>query len=188
MKLYGSYTSPFVRHCRIAILESNLECEFIETDFDASAQQSPTQKVPFLVDGDVTLNDSASILMYLREKVGQKFPASARDFNLYCEVTTVLDASIVLMFMEKKDQITPDQSGYLKRNQARVNTALAHLNTLSFSTGTPFTDGELRLACLLGWGLYRQRFDLTDYANLKQFLESAEQYEPFQQTRPPIGG
>ena len=37
MKLYGSYTSPFVRHCRIVLLETQQSCEFIETDQTSSA-------------------------------------------------------------------------------------------------------------------------------------------------------
>jgi glutathione S-transferase len=184
MKLYGSYTSPFVRHCRIVLLEEQLECEFIETDFDASAQKSPTKKVPFLEDGDVQLTDSASILMYLRQKAGKAFPANAEDFNLFCEVNTVLDASVVLFFMEMRDGMQSDQSVYLSRNKARVQSALAHLDTLNYSE-TGFTDGELRLACLLAWGLYRNRFSLGDFPNLSSLLQRAESYQPFIETRPP---
>ena len=47
--------------------------------------------------------------MYLRHNAGQTFPATPQDFNLYIEVTTVLDASVVLMFMEKRDQLLPEQ-------------------------------------------------------------------------------
>ena len=187
MKLYGSFTSPFVRHCRIVLLEEGLDCEFIETDFDASAQKSPTKKVPFLQDGDVQLTDSSSILMYLRQKAGKTFPGSAEDFNLYCEVNTVLDASVVLFFMEKRDQLLPEQSIYLTRNAARVKSALEHLNTMEFSTNAPYSDGELRLACLLGWGLYRQRFSLEGYSNLNNFLKNMQSYEPFVNTIPPVG-
>jgi len=187
MKLYGSFTSPFVRHCRIVLLEEGLDCEFIETDFDASAQKSPTKKVPFLEDGDVQLTDSSSILMYLRQKAGKPFPASAEDFNLFCEVNTVLDASVVLFFMEKRDNMQPEQSIYLSRNAARVKSALEHLNTMKLNTTAPFSDGELRLACLLAWGLYRQRFSLEAYPALSSFLTRIESYEPFTQTAPPVG-
>jgi len=43
LELYGSYTSPFVRHCRIALLESGLAFTFVETDQVSSAKLSPTQ-------------------------------------------------------------------------------------------------------------------------------------------------
>ncbi|RZA06776.1 MAG: hypothetical protein EOO68_04495 [Moraxellaceae bacterium] len=75
MKLYGSYTSPFVRHCRIAILETHGECEFIETDQAVSAAKSPTKRVPFFEDGEIFLTDSNAILKYLREKSGQIYLA-----------------------------------------------------------------------------------------------------------------
>lgn len=187
MKLYGSYTSPFVRHCRIVVLEENLQCEFIETDFDASAEKSPTKKVPFLQDGDVELTDSASIVMYLRQKAGKTFPQSAQDFNLFCEVNTVLDASVVLFFMEKRDKLLPADSIYLTRNAARVSSALTHLDGLTLNKTAPYTDGELRLACLLGWGLYRQRFSLDEYPNLAAFLNEVRGYAAFDATTPPPG-
>lgn len=47
MELYGSYTSPFVRHCRIALLQTQQDCQFIETDAQQSATLSPTKKVPY---------------------------------------------------------------------------------------------------------------------------------------------
>ena len=187
MKLYGSYTSPFVRHCRIVLLEENLDCEFIETDFDASAQKSPTKKVPFLEDGDVQLTDSASILMHLRQKAGKTFPSNASDYNLFCEVNTVLDASVVLFFMEKRDKLMPQSSIYLTRNAARVKSALAHLEQLPLASQAPYSDGELRLACLLGWGMYRQRFTLDEYPKLQSFLEGMKDYAPFEATTPPPG-
>lgn len=73
MELYGSYTSPYVRHCRLAMLEAGLDFKFVETDALASARKSPTQKVPFLKDGDITLNDSCSIVKYVRERSGKRF-------------------------------------------------------------------------------------------------------------------
>lgn len=73
MQLFGSYTSPFVRHCRIALIETGLDCEFVETDYAESARRSPTKKVPYLQDKDVMLFDSCSILKYLREKAGGTF-------------------------------------------------------------------------------------------------------------------
>ena len=49
MKIYGNSPSPFVRHCRIALIESGLDFEFlIDTDYQLSRQRSPTQRIPFL--------------------------------------------------------------------------------------------------------------------------------------------
>ena len=64
MKLYGSYTSPYVRHCRIVIEQLGLACDFVEADYTLSAKKSPSMKVPFLQDGDLQLTDSTSILFH----------------------------------------------------------------------------------------------------------------------------
>lgn len=193
MKLYGSYTSPFVRHCRIALLEGQvngaLECEFIETDADSSAKLSPTKKVPFLQDNKdgktVALTDSASILMYLREQSGKAFFVDAQDFNLFCNVNTVLDASVNLFFLEKFDQLGPEQSSYLTRHKDRVQSALAHMNESQYANQAPFTDGELRLACFLDWGLFRKRISIDGLENLQSLLNAARNYDLFAQTAPP---
>lgn len=195
MKLYGSYTSPFVRHCRIALLEGQaqgtLACEFIETDADSSAKLSPTKKVPFLHDQqegkEIALTDSASILMYLREQSGKRFFDDAQDFNLFCNVNTVLDASVNLFFLEKFDEILPAQSSYLTRHKERVQSALEHMNENSYSAQAPFSDGELRLACFLDWGLFRNRIHLEGLDNLQALLTAARNYPLFAQTAPPSG-
>ena len=200
MKLYGSYTSPFVRHCRIALLEGQskgtLECEFIETDIVASGKLSPTKKVPFLTDTiydeknnteEVELTDSASIVMYLREQSGQKFFNDAKDFNLFCNVNTVLDASVNLFFLELKDKILPAEGSYLARHKDRVESALSHMNESTYSSQAPFTDGELRLACFLDWGLFRNRINIDGLDNLQALLNSARSYDIFAQTAPPVG-
>src|SRR3982751_3928505 len=99
MKLYGSYTSPFVRHCRIAILEGDLICEFVETDQAGSATLSPTKRVPFLEDGEVFLTDSTSILKHLREKSGENYLSSTRELNEFCMINTALDATVNIFFL-----------------------------------------------------------------------------------------
>jgi glutathione S-transferase len=105
MKLHGSFTSPYVRHCRIALMESGLNWSFVETDHDNSARLSPSKKIPFLTDGDMLLSDSSSILMYIREKAGQPFISDALDFDLFCLINTLLDAAINRFYLAK-DGIT----------------------------------------------------------------------------------
>lgn len=198
MKLYGSYTSPFVRHCRIALLEGQkrgtLDCEFIETDIVSSGKLSPTKKVPFLTDTlsdekdngkEIELTDSASILMYLREQSGQSFFNSADDFNLFCNVNTVLDASVNLFFLELKDNILPAEGSYLERHRARVLSSLQYFNEQEYSAQAPFSDGELRLACFLDWGLFRNRINIDGLDNLQALLKAARNYDIFAATAPP---
>jgi glutathione S-transferase len=188
MKIYGSYTSPFVRHCRIALLETGLKCEFIEIDATQSAEISPTKKVPLLVDGDITLTDSSSILRYLREKSGASFMADINDFELFNMTNTVMDACVNIFFLEKFDAITSEQSTYLSRQKARVLSGLVALNESPIDAQLPLPDGLLRLACFLDWGVYRERIDLKKLNNLTRLLDLARTDKNFINTSPPIDG
>ena len=188
MKIYGSFTSPFVRHCRIALLESDLPCEFIETDAVQSAQISPTKKVPLLVDGDITLTDSSSILRYLREKSGAPFMPDILDFELFNMTNTVMDACVNIFFLEKFDNVTEEQSSYIGRQKARVLTGLEALNEAELSAQLPLSDGLIRLACFLDWGIYRERIELKKLTNLTRLLDVARTDANFIKTVPPING
>ena len=61
IKLYGVRTSPYVRHARVALAGSGLSWQFEQVTPD-TINLSPTLRVPFLVDGDLTLTDSAVIV------------------------------------------------------------------------------------------------------------------------------
>ncbi|NTS75393.1 glutathione S-transferase family protein [Catenovulum sp. SM1970] len=184
MKLYGSYTSPYVRHCRIALIDTHTPFEFIETDAQASAQLSPTKRVPLLVDGDIQLTDSSSIVRYIREQAEQRFLPKVSDLEMFNLANTVMDTCANIFFINKYDGITPEQSAYLARQQSRVDSSLDALNQLSFNHQQPFHDGEIRLACVLAWGIFRERFSIDSRENLQNFLSQFEHYLPFTQTRP----
>jgi glutathione S-transferase len=184
MKLYGSYTSPFVRHCRIVLLETGVACEFIETDQAGSAVKSPTQRVPFLEDGDVFLTDSSSILKYLRETTGATFLATASELDQYCMVNTALDATVNLFFLQR-DGVDIQAYEYTRRQAARIGSSLGELNALVLPMHAPYKDAELRLACYLAWGLFRKRINIDAHENLQAFLAGINQYQPFVDTTPP---
>ncbi len=184
MQLFGSYTSPYVRHCRIALAETGLRCEFVESDTRTSAERSPSQKLPFLVDGELLLTDSSSILRYLREKAGQPFFPSLRDYDDFCLANTLMDSAQNLMVLER-DGLTPDQSPYLERQRRRIDTILDTLAQRALSSQPPYNDFELRLGCVLAWGRYRKRFSFEPYASLTELMEGLDQYAPFAETAPP---
>lgn len=184
MKLYGSYTSPYVRHCRIVLAQTNTAFEFIETDRAASAQKSPTQRVPLLEDGKTTLTDSVSIVRYLRQQAGQTFLESAQEFDTFCLVNTALDACANVFFLEL-DGITNEQSPYLQRQADRIQSVLNELSGRALPTRFDNNDLGLKLACFLDWANYRNRVDLTVYPILHEFLQTANRYHEFTQTAPP---
>lgn len=72
MKLYYFPVSTFSRRVRVALLEKDIDCELIEVDLPNGkhkeewyAALNPYMKVPTLVDGELTLYESAAILAYL---------------------------------------------------------------------------------------------------------------------------
>lgn len=183
MELFGSTTSPFVRHCRIALEQAQIPYELKLIDYDTSAKESPLQKMPYLKDGKVFLTDSSSILMHIRKKQGQAFPASVEDFELYTMVNTLADTAVNLFLMEK-DGITPEKSDYLTRQQARLKTGFETLNSMIKTTEVLSSDGIIRAACLLDWILFRNRYDLSSYGQLISLVSHAAGNELFIKTDP----
>jgi glutathione S-transferase len=183
MKLYGSYTSPFVRHCRIVLLETNTPYTFVETDQAGSAEKSPTKRVPFLEDGDYLYSDSSAIIKHLREKFGQTYCSLTAELNEICLVNTALEAAVNLFFLER-DGIDMATSPYLQRQAARIESCLRELDNLPLPMAAPYNDAQLRLACFVGWAKFRKRLDFEKFENIESFFAGAQRYENFKVTEP----
>ncbi len=189
MQLYGTYTSPYVRHCRIALAETGQDFELIETDYEQSARMAPAKRVPFLKAGELVLNDSLSILKLVRESAGRAFLPDVEDCDLFALTNTALDTAINLFLLEK-DGLGPAESGYLARQAERVHDILKALDGRAGALPARtdgFTDGELRLGCFLDWALFRERIDLAGHIELAAFLERIKAYPHFANTPPTVG-
>jgi glutathione S-transferase len=183
MELFGSYTSPYVRHCRVVLMQLGQAFTLVPTDNDASAKGSPTQRVPYLKDGLRTLRDSVTIVQYARSKAGQPFLADIDDAERFHFANTALEATVNIFQLEK-DAISVAQSPYLQRQAARVKSILATLNADKLDIDGNGTDSVLRLACFFGWALFRKRIDLAPYPNLVSFFDRAEKIPHFAETAP----
>lgn len=187
MILYGSYTSPYVRHIRTALLQFKFDCEFVDTDYAASALGSPLKRVPFLDTGDRKLTDSSSILLHLKQLSGQAGFDDLDDYELYTVVNSAMDTEINL-FLLSKDGLSPENSDYLNRQRSRVSSSLEYLNNLIDEPAVDFnnlSDGQLRLACFLDWGMFRERFSLEGLDSLTNFLTRVNATDSFTATKPP---
>lgn len=185
MKLYGTLTSPYTRHCRVVLQASGLPCEFIVRIPAEMVGVSPTARIPYLETESEKLSDSTSILKYVRDQMGAPFLESPGDFDLYCLSNTVLDSAICLFLIKKLDGLEPAQSQYLTRQAARVESGLDELEARNLPEALPLNDAAIRLASLLEWGLFRRRFDLEKRPRLRAFLSLAQSWEPFRETAPP---
>ena len=185
MELFGSYTSPYVRHCRIVLAQLGQSFTFVETNNDMSAKGSPTKRVPYLRDGERFLTDSSTILQYARRKAGQAFLADIDDAERFFLANTALEATVNIFQLEK-DGIFPAQSAYLQRQGARAEAVLAKLDADEIDVGgAPTSDSTLRLACFIGWALFRKRIELGPYPKLAKFFEIAQRIPHFEETAPP---
>lgn len=168
MKLFGSLTSPFVRHCRIALVDANIEFELIKTDHDTSAKNSPTKRVPYLEDGDVKLYDSTSILQYIRQTQGNPFLSTPQQTDIYALANTVLDTHINLFLLEING-VQDTQNTYLQRQWGRITDTMQMLENTLVSEPNAHDDANIRVLCMLDWVLFRKRGDLSGMPNLQIF-------------------
>lgn len=184
MKLYGSYTSPFVRHCRVALIQEGFEFDFVEADYAASAERSATAKVPFFEDGDTVLTDSSSILKYVREKAGKRFLTTIDDFEMFTMTNTLLDTAINV-FLFENDGYGVDAIPYLGRQSRRLEKGLKELDRRFDPAAGIAADSALRCACFIDWALFRKRFGIEGLDNLAGLVEAANGQPAFAQTAPP---
>ena len=90
IRLY-TWTTPNGRKISIALEELGLPYEVVPIDIGRDEQfdpaflaVSPNNKIPAIVDGEVSLMESGAILLYLAEKTGQLLPP--RDTRAYWDV------------------------------------------------------------------------------------------------------
>ncbi|MEN1728006.1 MAG: glutathione S-transferase family protein [Pseudomonadota bacterium] len=187
MKLYGSYFSPYVRHCRVALAEIGQDYEFIETNHDQSAQVSPTARVPFLEDGALALTDSASILRHIRARAGQDFMPDIGDYELFLLANTGMDTTVNLFVLEW-DGLTPDKVPYLARQAGRIQSVLEELDARCGKwldeLEPPFTDGLIRVGSWLNWATFRERLEYSGMSNLEALMEAMNGWPVFAEFDP----
>ena len=184
MELFGSTTSPFVRHCRIALEQEQIEYTFTQADYKRSATESPMQKVPYLKDGELYLTDSSSILKYIREKSGDKhFCADIKEFEHFTMVNTLLDTAINIFLLERSG-ITADNVNYLQRQKQRLDTGLTALSQWVIPAQVIESDAHIRCACFIDWAIFRERLMFDDHPVLLALLEKAQAEALFQKTNP----
>lgn len=182
MKLYGSLTSPYVRHCRLVLAIIQQPYELVITD--GASSPNATKRVPVLQHQQVQLGDSTAIIRYLRELADQPFLPWVQDLDRFCLLNSLLDTQ-VNVFLLAKDGLQPGDNAYFARQQGRVQAILAELEQLSFDPRDPSDDVSLRLGAILDWCLYRQLFSLAPFPKLLAFWQAIVAQPYFQQTQPP---
>lgn len=184
IKLYGSFTSPFVRHCRVVLLDNQTPFEFIEADTALRDQVNLTMKVPYLEDGTVQLHDSQSILHYCRSIAGQTAFADVADLDYFLLASTTLDTGVNILQL-KRSGLNEEAVPFLQRQSRRLSSLLQGLETLTAARPWQWDDATIRAACMIRWVEMRGFNDFSEYPALRKLHTQALAQPHFAATEPP---
>jgi glutathione S-transferase len=196
IRLFGSFTSPYVRRVRIVADELGLPIEQIDT-MPAEGQaelrkRSPIWKVPVAeIDGQLVF-DSHVITEVLLERFGRGklAPLAIDDIEARNAINVIdgaLDALINAFYLGKEG-VTPEQTPYLKKQGERAAASLAWLDqnvhepfvTSQKQLGLP----EIALGTALGWMRLRNVYDIEQHQRLMRCFEELEKRPSFHATQP----
>ena len=190
MQLFGSVTSPYVRRIRIWALENNCDLEFINLDI-FSAQDRPTmvsknpaRKIPILVDGNLTLSDSNSILRYLLEKTAQPKLTWPQE-HLLTTINACNDSLVEMLLCQRSGFDTQSDALFFNLQNERIVETLHFLN--DHLTDDEFKGCEylnISLYCLLNWICFRELTDISQHSALVAFYEQYGQRQAAINTSP----
>lgn len=197
IRLYGSFTSPFVRRVRYVAQILGLTYQQIDTMTEKGQAElrskTPLWKVPFVEVDGIQLWDSHAIIDYLIEKNGTgdlRIPSDSekwRESNILHAIDTAVESSINVFYLSK-DGITASQSSYIKKQQDRVHSILEWVKTNL--RGNHFTSDkrmgltELALFTSLDWMQFRNTYPVATDPVWSEFLEFHSQDENLRNTKP----
>ncbi|EGI75034.1 putative glutathione S-transferase enzyme with thioredoxin-like domain [Pseudoalteromonas distincta] len=175
MQLIGSVPSPYVRRIRIWAQQNNCKLElvsldiFSEQDRPTMASKNPARKIPILVDGDLTLSDSNSILRYLLEKTGQPKLTWPQE-HLLTTINACNDSLVEMLLCERSGFDTKSDKLFFNLQNERIEQTLSFLNThLSDEEFKSCEYLNISLYCLLDWICFRELTDFSQYSELVAF-------------------
>lgn len=198
MRLFGTFTSPFVRRVRVVARELGLDLELIDTktpDGEAAWQRvTPLRKVPVLERAGAVVLDSHAIVDLLMAEHG---PGPLRAWrpeqrvaegNAIHAVDGALEAAIRLFYF-RRDGVDPGQIPYMRLERERVDRTLAWLDGQvrgPWCTAEPgFGLAELAVVTALEWMRVRGGVDLAAHTNLLALAAAHAERPSLAATRPP---
>ena len=181
MTIVGSLRSPFVRICRLYMIQNNIECKmkvlnFVDDPLQAEelAQLSPINKVPLLIDGDKKIFDSRVIMEYLRKKYSLP-ERSLEEENLVSAIYSCIDASVTLFLMHKDGFDINAKGFFLDRQRARIpnnlNFITAWVKKLNPENSQDWNYASMSLFSYLYWAEARDMLNLSEHPVMEDFVK-----------------
>jgi glutathione S-transferase len=169
-----------------ALKALDIDFEFVPVDLRKGAHRhpdflklNPAGKIPVLVDGDLVLNESAAIILYLAEKFPEKklLPAGAREraevYRWILFAVTELEQPLWRItrnsFLYPEDKRQPTDIAIARGEFAAMAQVLeAHLQGRAFICGHDFSAADCTTAYLLDWA--NENGMLDGLPNLQAYL------------------
>ena len=177
MKLYGSFTSPYVRRLRILLGEQDYE--FIDAPTSTPegrailSQVNPTMKIPMFEDKGEVLCDSGLIAQYLHDKLD--IPAlSYHDLNIIKIIDAITDSYIQLFLLSRSGFDTSESKMYFNLQRERIERSFTFLEnsiTTGMITSSNWNYMTISLVTSIEWLMVRQLHDFSDYQQLVLLLQ-----------------
>lgn len=182
MKLYGSFTSPFVRKCRITALEAGVDdrIKFANTVvMDPNADHpNPLNLVPsFQTDAGDLMVDSPLICDYLRSLGDKTESDDWADRTLVALADGMTDRAVSITLESRRPEHEQSPAWVARWTDA----ILATVTELETRTPNTFTPGAIALTCALGYLDFRHA--KIDWRNGHDLLAS---WYDAQLTRPSV--
>jgi len=189
MKLYGSFTSPFARKCRITALEVGLDdrVDWISVSVmdETATHPNPLKLVPsFETDDGELIVDSRTICEYLVESGnGNLARPDWADRTLVAMADGLMDRAVSITLETRR----PEQdrsSDWLVRWTAAIRATLTELERRRPDT---FTPGAISLLCALGYLDFRHAGLnwRNNHPDLATWYKHTSQRPSFTSTEPP---
>lgn len=180
-RLIGSKRSPFVRICRILMIQNQIDfdfrlLDFVENQKDAEilAKETPINKVPVLIDEGQTIFDSRVIVNYLIRKHHLR-ELSIDEENIVSSIYSCLDTGVIL-FLMRKDGFDINGSGFfLSRHRQRIPKNLEYVtpwaSSLDPAKSNDWNYASMSLFSFLYWAEARELLAVKSYPKLADFMD-----------------
>jgi glutathione S-transferase len=175
MKLYGSFTSPYVRRLRLILMD--VKYDMIDAPTSSAEGRAilrklnPTMKIPMFEDNGLVLCDSTVIAQYLHEKLVRPY-LSIPQLNLLKIIDGITDSYIQLFLLDKSGFDTTDDKMYFNLQHERIERSFKYLENVVADKQISATDWNylsISLYTSLDWVKVRKLHDFCHLEAIQSF-------------------